>query len=50
LMQTFWTFKFNFDVNILALFSWQLFWLLFPQIWQIFFLIIWSHCTGPGSI
>jgi hypothetical protein len=41
-MQMFWTFNLNFDVDILAFFVLQQFWLLFPKI-GLFFPIIWLH-------
>ncbi len=50
LLQMFWTFKFNFDVDSLDFLTWWLFWqlfstigLLFSNFWHIF-CIIWSHC------
>jgi len=40
----FWTFKLSFNKDILTFLVWLLFWLLFCNIWAIFFQLFWSPC------
>jgi hypothetical protein len=42
----FWVFKLSFVVDILAFFDLATFWAILEEIWQFFFLIIWSLCLN----